>query len=265
MNKLLSLLLAVFLAISGMTAKTDGSIEPENEAMTAEEITVVLNEAADALTALGIALDRSCDEEIISFYTAYGFAANRAYMASELLCIVGSGETAYDPANGKMLSWTPTSDQVYTFDAEVYDVTNMYAWILQGVESIVPDLHFDHVTEDLSAMVYNDFDYSALYDDEGNLKDLSVTEMAQLFSSMPDDDGSRSVSFTVNGHDYTFIMKNYGDWIDDDLFDHLNSVLQTEDYPYRLTIVSDLYSQTMVVYYGPQDTAASLQELLKWW
>ena len=55
-------------------------------------------------------------------------------------------------------TWTPTSSDVYAFDAEVFDIENMYALFLQGVKAIVPGFDCRDVTERYLAFMQDRID-----------------------------------------------------------------------------------------------------------
>ena len=48
--------------------------------------------------------------------------------------------------------WTPRSDRVCAFDAEVLNVERMCTLFLKGVDAIVPKITLTDVTEDLSGI-----------------------------------------------------------------------------------------------------------------
>lgn len=129
------------------------------------------------------------------------------------------------------LVFTPTSDKLYVFDAEFFNIEGMYTEFLQGVQAIMPDAQITAVREDLSGM--NEYL-----------------------------EGSRKVFFEFNGHSYVVTLESQGDWLNPEIIDFLNKVLITEGYPGRLHIVSDAYDQMVFLIYGTEEEAASLCLLL---
>ena len=55
-------------------------------------------------------------------------------MITMLLAAVGVGHF-----DAETFEWTPTSDIVYSFDVEVFDIDRMYTLFLQGIQSISGD------------------------------------------------------------------------------------------------------------------------------
>ena len=131
--------------------------------------------------------------------------------------------------NWDTLEWTPLTDKMYAFDAEVYDIENMYTLCLQGIQSIVKDIEITDVREDLSGVT-----------DE-------MTQADDPFSPMTD--GIRSVSFKCNGHEYSVTMTSYGDWINAEFFVFMNQVLEKENCPKRLWLLGDGLDQMAAVIY----------------
>ncbi len=137
--------------------------------------------------------------------------------------------------NWDTLEWTPLTDKMYAFDAEVYDIENMYTLCLQGIQSIVKDIEITDVREDLSGVT-----------DE-------MTQADDPFSPMTD--GIRSVSFKCNGHEYSVTMTSYGDWINAEFFVFMNQVLEKENCPKRLWLLGDGLDQMAAVIYDSSDNA----------
>lgn len=131
--------------------------------------------------------------------------------------------------------WKPLTDKMYAFDAEVFDVENMYTLCLQGIQAIVRDIEVTDVTEDLSGM---------------------TEEMTSVnYPYEPMTDGVRSVSFKCNGHEYSVTMTSYGDWINAEFFDFMNQVLEKENCPKRLWLLGDGLDQMAAVIYDSSDNA----------
>jgi len=128
---------------------------------------------------------------------------------TDLLLGLGLGDYDYDTDQ-----WTPRSNQVYAFDAEIFNVEKMYTLFLQGVQTIVPDIKITDICEDLSGMT-----------DEMTFDQDSTS---------PPCDGKRSVSFVCNGHAYSIELNSYGDWFNTDMFDFMDHVLEKENCPFKL-------------------------------
>ncbi len=150
--------------------------------------------------------------------------------AYSLLLSMGLGE--HDP---ETWAWTPTSSQVYAFDAEVFNVSSMYTEFFQGVNAIVPGAPFTEVTEDLSGMT-EEMNWSA----------------GPLWYGT---DGTRSVSFRCNGQAYSVTLDSYGDWFNERMIAETNRVLAKEGFPKRLRLVTEGADQSVVLIYGTEEEA----------
>ncbi len=150
--------------------------------------------------------------------------------AYSLLLSMGLGE--HDP---ETWAWTPTSSQVYAFDAEVFNVSSMYTEFFQGVNAIVPGAPFTEVTEDLSGMT-EEMNWSA----------------GPLWYGT---DGTRSVSFRCNGQAYSVTLDSYGDWFNERMIAETNRVLAKEGFPKRLRMVTEGADQSVVLIYGTEEEA----------
>ncbi len=129
-------------------------------------------------------------------------------------------------------AWTPTSDQVYAFDAEVYDIENMYTLFLQGVQAIVPEVSITDVKEDLSKM---------------------TDEL----------EGKRGVSFLCNGHAYAVELESMGDWIDlYTMLDFVNGVLKAEGCKAQLHNISNEYFQIIILICSDEQRANRLKSMI---
>lgn len=109
-----------------------------------------------------------------------------------LLAEIGFGE--FDPDTGM---WTPTSDQIFSFDAEVFDVENMYPNFIKGLQAISKgELVFSDVVQDDS-----DVDWDT-------------------------PDGIMHVSYRLNGVPCSFDAPFMGDWMDTSFQDAVNRELE---------------------------------------
>lgn len=143
-----------------------------------------------------------------------------------ILMAEGMGLYDYDA-----LTWKPTSNQIYAFDAEFFNIVGMYTEFLQGVQSIVPDAAFGSVRENLR-------------------------EMTDHF------EGHRSVSFTCNGHPYEVRLASYGDWLNEEIIPFINQVLEKEGCSGRLHYATPMMDQLVFVIYGTESEANALWQLM---
>ena len=144
----------------------------------------------------------------------------------QLLLWEGIGEYDYEA-----LTWMPTSDKIYVFDAEFFNIEGMYTEFLQGVQAIMPEVKITGVREDLSSMN----------------EDL---------------EGERKVFFECNDHSYVVTLKSQGDWLDTEIIDFLNQVLKVEGFEKQLHIVSDAWDQIVFLICGTEEDAAALRRLM---
>ena len=158
--------------------------------------------------------------------------------AVNLLVYIGMGEYDYTS-----YTWTPTSSDVYAFDAEVFDIGNMYALFLQGVTSIVPGFDCRDVTETLEE-----------YKVHPALEELLAAGKLAY-------EGIKTVSFTLNGHEYQKELDYYGDWFNEDAIAWINEVLEQEGFEGRLYDFFD-GGQGIILIYGSEEKAGQLAQLL---
>ncbi len=155
----------------------------------------------------------------------------------DILLNLGMGE--FNEATGE---WMPKSNQVYAFDAEVFDVEHMYTLFLQGVQSIVPDVVISDIQEDLSQMT----------------DEMILSETVEWMQT----DGKRTVSFTCNNHPYSIELESWGDWINMNILDFLNDVLEKEGCPNRLHVISHEMDQLVIMIYSTQERADMIKPLI---
>ena len=158
--------------------------------------------------------------------------------AANLLVYIGMGEYDYTS-----YTWTPTSSDVYAFDAEVFDIGNMYALFLQGVTSIVPGFDCRDVTETLEE-----------YKVHPALEELLAAGKLAY-------EGIKTVSFTLNGHEYQKELDYYGDWFNEVAIAWINEVLEQEGFDGRLYDFFD-GGQGVILIYGSEEKADQLGQLL---
>ncbi|MBQ3157502.1 MAG: hypothetical protein IJB81_11405 [Clostridia bacterium] len=198
----------------------------------------VLQSAREALETLGYPISDEAVAQTLAYqrrmqewYKTAGIQLSdrwdsREELAYLLLQCQGLGVYDYDA-----LTWSPTSERVYAFDAEFFHVAGMYTEFLQGIQAIMPEAKITAVREDLSGM------------DE----DLG---------------GSRKVYFDFNDHAYVVKLRSDGDWFNGEMIDFVNQVLETEGLPNRLHMVSDPFDQVVMLICGTEQEAAALRTLL---
>lgn len=221
MKRALMLLLALLLSISCALAEQpyEAAMRNARQALENQGYPVSDDAFTMALEQIGMMQE---------WYAQSGIQATTSQhdMVYQLLLCEGIGEYDYDA-----MVFTPTSDKIYVFDAEFFNIEGMYTEFLQGVQAILPAAQITAVREDLSGM--NEYL-----------------------------EGSRKVFFEFNGHSYVVSLESQGDWLNAEIIDFLNKVLTTEGLPGRLHIVSDAYDQMVFLIYGMEEEAASLRLLM---
>lgn len=138
-----------------------------------------------------------------------------------LLDAVGAGNYDYET-----WTYTPSSEDIYAFDVEVFNETSMYRDFLRGVAAIGKgELDFTEVEENLE-----DVDWEA-------------------------GTGARSITFKWQGNLYTLEAEAMGDWFDFHVADRLNQIIMEQQDGKRLYFGSDGY-QTVYVFYRDAKWAA---------
>lgn len=177
---------------------------------------------AQGVTGLTEEKTRSVREFVDSMGDYGGFTKSQSMLA--LLFNAGMGQ--YDDA----WNWSPSSDTVYSFDAEVFDVGRMYETFLTGISAIGQGkLTFTDVTEDM--------------------RDVNEEEGT----------GVRHVSFRLNGTPYAYDAREMQDWFDIGMLDFMNKALEAEGMPERLLFTSD-GMQGVIVLFGTPQWARSFTE-----
>lgn len=161
--------------------------------------------------------------------------------ATSLLMSLGMGD--YDYATGV---WTPSSADVYAFDAEIFDIESMYTLFLQGVASIVPGFEPVDIQEQIKEY------------DEPVTQERKAQAAAE--GRIPDE-GITTVSFSINGHTYKRELGFYGDWFNDSAIEWVNEVLEQEGFEGRLLYYDDGV-QMIFLLYGNDDFARKLQTII---
>ena len=139
-----------------------------------------------------------------------------------LLDVLGRGNYDFET-----LTYTPSSEDVYAFDMEVFNETEMYRDFLRGVAAI------------------------------GN-GELDFTEMEENLEGVDWEagTGSRGITFKWQGNLYTLEGKVMGDWFDFSVADQLNQMIMEQQEGKRLYFGSDGY-QSVYVFYRDAEWAAA--------
>ena len=215
MKSLLSLLAACLLLTGcgrqGAVYQTDPFSPPVTEAFPSEspeKARECLQKAAEALKELGVKGAAETGEQLAAEVPAEDmarFITDTSDAALWLLSDLGYGEWAEDT-----WEWSPTSDQVYWLDFEVFILDRMYTDTLAGIAAIVgDDAVFADVTEDLTAV-----DYEA-------------------------DSGTQTITFTCNGTPCRYNAELYGDWLDPGFLTYMGRVLDRLDTDKQLYTCDD--------------------------
>lgn len=142
-----------------------------------------------------------------------------------LLAAVGRGNYNFETGE-----WTPSSNQIYSFDVEAFDIGNMYTLFLQGIAAIsMGELEFTNITEDGSKADY----------EQGI--------------------GRQTVTFYMNGKKHIFQAEVNYDWYDTKILDNLNQILREEKNDRQLFFMGDGY-QECIVFYCTEEWAAHFTE-----
>lgn len=213
---------AVQPSVESMRNQVRKNLESLGFDISDEDFEATCQQISDYLEMLGTELDMH------DLYEEYNTPETFAY---NLLVNEGFGIYDYDT-----YVWSPTSDKIYVLDTEVFNVDQMYSEFLQGINAIVPDTEFVNVQEDLSGM-----------DDESDYSFFS--------------EGSRSVTFSCNGHTYSTELASYGDWLNTKIIDFVNQVLEKENCAGRIHCISDA-DQLLFLIYGSEEYADTLRKYL---
>ncbi len=176
------------------------------------------------------------DEESREFFTGhYNNTYEPENVAYSLLINMGVGK--YDP---ETWFWTPTSSQVYAFDAEVFDVSGMYTQFFRGVNAIVPGAPITQVAEDLT----------------------DITEEVDWTSTNRPTDGERTVLFIFNGQEYSVTLESYSDWFNEKMIEETNRVLREQGFPHQLHLVTGGMDQMVGLIYGTEEEASRVRRAI---
>ncbi len=175
-----------------------------------------VREAAAVLRELGIA-DIS-ERMIIEFERSWNSVPweirDSLDVTTMLLAAVGVGRFNFDT-----FEWTPTSDMVYSFDVEVFDIDRMYTLFLWGIQSISK----------------GEFEITQIQEDAGEAED-------------PSGGRTQTVRFLCDGKPCVYHARRNHDWFDMEILNYMNEVLADTGKPQRLYFMSDGYQECIIFY-----------------
>ena len=186
-------------------------------------------ELAAELEAFGIDIPDALVQEMDDSYDAYPemysdyLEFDPAFEYRTLLSYYGMG--SYD---GRW-NWIPSSNQVYSFDCEVFNLDTMYTEFMTGVVAIGGvEFEITDVTENTDNVDY----------DKGI--------------------GTQVLSFRYNGTPYTYEAEFYGDWLDCGVIAFMNGVFEAEGNPKRL-LATDDGGQGCILLYNTEEWGRELE------
>lgn len=141
-----------------------------------------------------------------------------------LLSFLGMG--TYDYSENM---WTPSTNGVYSFDAEIFGIEKMYTDFLEGVSALdEEELDFKNIQEDTSNINW----------EEGT--------------------GTKTVSFEWKGETFRLEAEIQNDWFDLNFAKELNQIIIENQSGKRLFFATDGY-QEYLVFYHDADWAMEFQ------
>ncbi|MBD5533462.1 MAG: hypothetical protein HDQ98_14900 [Lachnospiraceae bacterium] len=154
-------------------------------------------------------------------------AMEESQLTGMLLSHIGHGK--YDFTDW---SWSPLSDQVYSFDMEVFNTSSMYTIFLQGIQAITNnDLNITDVSEDCSKV---DFEEGC---------------------------GTQTVQFRCNSKSYQYNASANYDWFDTGMLSFMNQVVKEQNTGKSLYAASDGY-QGCILFYQTKEWSEQFHELM---
>lgn len=127
-------------------------------------------------------------------------------------------------------SWNPSSEDVYSFDMEFFDISTMYTHFLRGVMQIAKgDIDITDIKEDLSQI---DFEKGS---------------------------GFHIVYFKCNSIPYEYQAKTDHDWFDCHMVSFMNQILREQNIEKSLFMASDGW-QNCILFYNTEQWAKRLKE-----
>lgn len=200
-------------------------------------------ETVAALRGLGIEIPEKAVEETEAFMASQKAEWAKVGLdvpevadtfATNLLMSVGLGE--YDD---DMETWTPGSSEVYAFDAEVFDIDNMYRQFFRGLSAIIPGFEPTDIHESVDECAEGDFEEDGA----------------------PAAEGKTTVSFVLNGERYEWELDFYGDWFNEKAIALTNDVLAQQGFKGRIYTFAD-GMQGVMLFYGDEAYGKRLREII---
>lgn len=233
-----------FLLIALIILGTNTMLNGAGEKKGAENMTHA--ETVAALRGLGITIPEKLVEETEAFMASQRAEWAKAGLdvpesadafAANLLMSAGIGEYDYDTG-----AWTPGSSDVYAFDAEVFDIDNMYGLYFQGLSAIIPGFEPTDIHESIEECAEDGGDDS---EEDG----------------APAAEGTTTVSFALNGEHYEWELDFYGDWFNEKAIALTNDVLAQQGFKGRIHTFTD-GMQGVMLFYGDEAYGEKLREII---
>lgn len=203
----------------------------EYSEITDEEIALNVDSIIKSLNSLGITEANEVREPVLEWFYKHPKDALACMEISEwtgnILSVIGMGKYDYD-----YNKWISRSKQVYSFDAEVFAVDNMYGEFLEG---IIPLMDNNTVITDIE-------------EDTGGVDYESGT-------------GTQIIRFKCNGNSYEFAAEVYYDWFQFEFVDYMNEVLEKEGTDKRLLVTYD-GGQVFIIFYNTLEWAEEFHEIM---
>lgn len=133
---------------------------------------------------------------------------------ADVLVMLGYGD--YDP---ETWAYIPYTDDVYAFDAEMFDVQQSYTELVEAVERMSRG--------------------------EVSVENVQVHLTEELFDA---GSGSLPVDFQLNGRNYSYTAAFVYDWMDVEIIDFVNGILEEQGVAKRIWSMYDL-GQGLILFY----------------
>ena len=261
MRKWMALLLAAVLMLSFPSVPAeetdwaqvffDGLSQLESLLPPKEKSAMTYDEAVTALRSLGFEIPDSEVEKAKAWVKESRWPVSAGSFAQLLLMGIGTG--TFDE---KTFARTSTSDQVYAFDAEIFDITWMYRDFLEGIGAIIPGFRYTDAKETIQ-------ENERPVIDSANAQEYWEKYVASLQETgRPPSEGTTTVSFILNGHEYRKELDFYGDWFNEDAIGWINEVLSAEGFDGQLYEFFD-GGQGLILIYGSLERAEAVQKILE--
>lgn len=178
---------------------------------------LTLDQQIEILRGLGLNIPEAVFQELPA-------GASQEIGFAELLAIIGFGQFDFDTG-----IWTPSSDQIFSFDAEVFDVGRMYLNFFQGLQAISKDeLCFSDVEQDDSLVNWDE------------------------------PSGVLRVFYRLNGIPCRFDARFMGDWLDVTVQDAVNEQLEKQGIRKRFYATDGTQGNTL--FFCTEEWAEKLEE-----